>query len=92
LIKHNDNIIRSISEPVDSNSQDLVMLEFNPNTDSQITVQNLDEKLEEKNINSDFVDAIYAPYYAYEQFVYGKKQKVISAKNRINFKVFLFEI
>jgi hypothetical protein len=92
LIKHNEMIIRDSSEIIDSSGEDLVMLEFNPNTESMITVQNLDEKLEEKNINSDFVDAIYSPYYAYEQFVYGKKQKVITAKNRINFKVFLFEI
>lgn len=92
LIKHNEAIIRDSSEIIDSSGEDLVMLEFNPNTESMITVQNLDEKLEEKNINSDFVDAIYSPYYAYEQFVYGKKQKVITAKNRINFKVFLFEI
>jgi hypothetical protein len=92
LIKHNDVNIRSSSEKTDPHDEELVMLEFNPHNDSLITIQNLDEKIEEKNINSDFVDAIYAPYYAYEQFVYGKKQKVITAKNRINFKVFLYEI
>ena len=92
LIKHNEDILRNSSENVDSSGEELVMLEFTPHNDSLITIQNLDEKLDEKNINSDFVDAIYAPYYAYEQFVYGKKQKVITAKNRINFKVCLFEI
>jgi hypothetical protein len=91
VIKYNEE---SILNPENTNSshEDLVMLEFNPQIDSVITVQNLDEKISEKDINSDFVDAIYAPYYAYEQFVYGKKQKIITAKNRINFKVFLFEI
>jgi hypothetical protein len=88
LIKYNDTIINNSPD----SPEDLVMLEFNPNIDLQITVQNLDEKISEKDINSDFVDAIYAPYYAYEQFVYGKKQKVITAKNRINFKVCLFEL
>jgi hypothetical protein len=88
IIKYNDNIINNSSD----SSEDLVFLEFNPNIDSKITIQNLDEKISEKDINSDFVDAIYSPYYAYEQFVYGKKQKVITSKNRINFKVFLFEL
>lgn len=100
LIKHNDNEViydpqgHSQKSKISDNSDinDLVILEFNPNSDSQITVQNLDEKIEEKNINSDFVDVIYAPYYAYEQFVYGKKEKIMSSKNRINFKVCLFEI
>jgi hypothetical protein len=95
LIKHNDEIIYNPKDESNSSNSDinnLVMLEFNPSSDSQISIQNLDEKLEEKNINSDFVDAIYAPYYAYEQFVYGKKQKIITAKNRINFKVCLYEI
>jgi hypothetical protein len=91
VIKYNEE---SILNPENTNSshEDLVMLEFNPQLDSVITVQNLDEKISEKDINSDFVDAIYAPYYAYEQFVYGKKQKIITARNRINFKVFLFEL
>jgi hypothetical protein len=96
LIKHNTEVIYDPKEHLDLDTprdmNDLVMLDFNPTSDSQISIQNLDEKLEEKNINSDFVDAIYSPYYAYEQFVYGKKQKIITARNRINFKVCLFEI
>jgi hypothetical protein len=91
-IKYNDEVIYDSQKSSISDNPDLVMLEFNPNSDSQISVQNLDEKIDEKNINSDFVDAIYAPYYAYEQFVYGKKQKIVTSKNRINFKVCLFEI
>lgn len=98
-IKHDDKTIydpqdshQNLQKSNNSDINDLVILEFNPNSDSQITVQNLDEKIEEKNINSDFVDAIYAPYYAYEQFVYGKKQKIMSSQNRINFKVCLYEI
>lgn len=94
-IKYNNEVIydpKDSQKSSISENPDLVMLEFSPNNDSQISVQNLDEKMEEKDINSDFVDAIYAPYYAYEQFVYGKKQKIMTSKNRINFKVCLFEI
>lgn len=84
--------VPNVYESLNLDDKNIIMLEFNPTSDSQITVQNLDEVITEKNINSDFVDAIYAPYYMYEQFVYGKKQHIISSKNRINFKVFLFEI
>jgi hypothetical protein len=59
---------------------------------SNIYIQNKDEKLTKHTINSEFIDAIYAPYYMYNQFLYGKEKTYIESKNRINYKICCFEI
>ncbi len=70
---------------------ELKILEL-PKGSSDIYIRNKEEKLSEHTINSDFIDAIYAPYYMYNQFVYGKEKTYVQSKNKINYKVCCFEI
>jgi hypothetical protein len=70
---------------------ELEILEL-PKGSSDIYIKNKEEKLSEHTINSDFIDAIYAPYYMYNQFVYGKEKAYFESKNKINYKVCCFEI
>lgn len=70
---------------------ELKILEL-PKGSSDIYIKNKEEKLSEHTINSDFIDAIYAPYYIYNQFVYGKEKTYFQSKNKINYKVCCFEI
>ena len=88
---HNESFktsLRSINSHIENNK---VSLESFYITDPNLIIENFDENIPEKNLNSDLISLLNTPVEFYRHFVYGKKNIPIDIWNRIQNKIMIFK-
>lgn len=81
--------INDISSKQDLNSISVKIAYFdNPN----LTITNLDYQEDNKDINTEYIDFITAPNYLLNNFLYGKKKKIINYNNTISGHIVIYKL